>query len=52
MEGIQYQIDDQGQKRAVVIDLDRYGALWEDFYDALLAEQPLEQVKARLRAAG
>ena len=59
MEGIQYQIDDQGHKRAVVIDLERYGALWEDFYDVLLAEQRLQEpretlkeVKAHLRAAG
>ena len=34
MEGIQYVIDDKGQKTAVLIDLMKYGKLWEDFYDS------------------
>jgi hypothetical protein len=59
MEGIQFVTDDRGQKVAVQIDLKRYGELWEDFYDSLLAREradepreSLESVRARLRDQG
>jgi hypothetical protein len=35
MEGIHFVTDDKGHKVAVQIDLEKYGELWEDFYDAL-----------------
>jgi hypothetical protein len=48
-------IDDSGEKTAVVIDLKKYGDLWEDFYDSLVARlradeprESLESVKERL----
>ncbi len=57
MEGIQYQVDSGGHKTAVVIDLERHGSLWEDFYDLMLIEsrkdeprETLEAVEARLRS--
>ncbi len=37
MDGILFVIDDQSRKRFVQIDLDKHGALWEDFYDLLVA---------------
>jgi hypothetical protein len=37
MEGIRFLTDEKGQKVAVQIDLDRYGELWEDFHDQLVA---------------
>ena len=56
MKGIQYVVDESGEKTAVLIDLKEHGTLWEDLYDALLAEQrrdepraSLEEVKERLR---
>lgn len=56
MEGIQFVTDDKGQKVSVLIDLTKYGELWEDFYDSLIARQrahepreSLEHVKKRLR---
>lgn len=52
-------VDERGQKTAAVIDLRRYGRLWEDFYDTWLAEsraheprESLASVKARLRLRG
>ena len=39
MEGIQFVINDQGEKMAVVIDLKMHGELWEDFYDSVIARQ-------------
>ncbi len=56
VKGIQYLIDENGNKKAVVIDLKKHGDLWEDLYDRLVAEQrrhepreSLKKVKQRLR---
>ena len=57
MEGIQYIVDEQGQRKAVVIDLDTMGDVWEDIHDVLVVESrkheprtKWEQVKKRLIA--
>ena len=54
MEGVQFLIDEKGNKTAVLIDLKRNAALWEDFYDLALARarkseprETLESVKRR-----
>jgi len=59
MDGIQFVIDDKGEKTAVLIDLKEHGELWEDFYDSLIARsrtdeprESLDSVKERLRQAG
>jgi PHD/YefM family antitoxin component YafN of YafNO toxin-antitoxin module len=59
MSGIQFVIDDKGAKSAVIIDLNKYADVWEDFYDTLIAHQranepreSLHSVKKRLRRAG
>jgi len=59
MEGIQYVTNDKGQKVAVMIDLQKYGEVWEDFYDILTARarakeprETLESVKERLKKQG
>lgn len=59
MGGIQFVIDDKGTKTAVVIDLSKYGDVWEDFYDSLIAErrikeprESLQSVKKKLQRAG
>jgi hypothetical protein len=55
MEGIQFVTNDKGKKVAVQIDLERYGKLWEDIHDQLVADSraaeksvPFEVVKRRL----
>jgi hypothetical protein len=55
MEGIQFVTDDKGKKVTVQIDLERYGKLWEDIHDQLVADSraheksvSLEVVKRRL----
>jgi hypothetical protein len=55
MKGIQFLIDDKGNKTAVFIDLKTHADLWEDFHDLILAssreEEPREShgsVKKRL----
>lgn len=55
MEGIQFVTDDKGNRVAVLIDLARYGGLWEDIHDHLVADSrvqeksiPMETVTRRL----
>ena len=38
MTGIQFVTDDKGRKTAVLIDLKKHRALWEDFWDGLISE--------------
>jgi len=59
MKGINFLTNDQDQKVAVQIDLEKYGELWEDFYDVLVAESrkdeksvPLDDVIKELKEDG
>lgn len=55
MKGVQFVVDDVGKKTAVIISLEEWGRLWEDFYDILVSESrldeptvPWEELKAEL----
>ena len=37
MRGIQFLVNENGEKTAVLLDLQEWGDLWEDFYDILVA---------------
>jgi len=50
MSGVQFLVDDRGQKTAVVIDLKKHAALWEDFYDVLLARRRAREPRESLAA--
>jgi hypothetical protein len=59
MTGIQFVTDEKGRKLAVQIDLKRYAAVLEDFWDGLISESwrkekgiPLEKIKAELIKRG
>jgi hypothetical protein len=59
MTGIQFLTDDTGQRTAVVIDLKKHKALWEDLEDVLISRSrrhekriPLAKVKADLIKRG
>jgi hypothetical protein len=43
MKGIQFVIDESGKKKAVLIDLEEWGELWEDFYDVLVSKSREEE---------
>ncbi len=45
MKGIQYLVDDQGKKTAVLIDLEEYGKLWEDFQDILVSKSRADETE-------
>jgi hypothetical protein len=48
MRGFKFVVDDNGEKKAVVIDLDEHGELWEDFYDTCLASEREEEPRESL----
>ncbi len=59
MKGIQFVVDEKGEKVAVQLDLRRYKDLWEDVYDSLTAQlradeprESLESVKETLQNQG
>jgi len=59
MKGVQFVVDEQGNKTAVVINLKQHSELWEDFYDSAAAHsrkseprESLESVKRRLQSQG
>ena len=59
MTGIQFVTDEKGRKVAVQINLKRYGAVLEDFWDGLISESrrnekgiPLEQINVDLAKRG
>ncbi|MCA2686010.1 MULTISPECIES: hypothetical protein [Microcystis] len=37
MKGINFVINEKGEKKAVLIDLEEWGELWEDFSDILVS---------------
>jgi len=59
MKGVQFLVDDDGRKTAVVIDIRKNRKLWEDFYDRVVAahranepRESLEFVKKRISRRG
>ncbi|MFQ5840468.1 MAG: hypothetical protein ACE5HK_07085 [Candidatus Methylomirabilales bacterium] len=56
VKGVQFVSDAEGNKTGVLIDLRRHRRVWEDLYDAMVAESrkdeprmAWEDVKRRLR---
>jgi hypothetical protein len=39
VKGVDFVVDDHGQKKAVLIDLEKHGKIWEDFYDILRVKE-------------
>ena len=59
MQGINYVTNEEGKRVAVMIDLRKYGRLWEDFSDVLTAKnrkseprESLASVKKLLKKKG
>jgi hypothetical protein len=59
VKGVNFVVDEENEKKAVIIDLKKHRALWEDFYDTLLTEErdkepreTLEEVRNRVLERG
>ena len=37
IEGIQFLVNEEGEKTSVLIDLSEWGDLWEDFHDIIIS---------------
>jgi len=59
LPGISYMVDEESNRIIIVLDKEKYGEAWEDFYDGLISElrkdEPtitIEELKAELKAEG
>jgi hypothetical protein len=43
MDGIQFLVNENGEKTAVLLDLKQWGDLWEEFYDILVSRSRAEE---------
>jgi hypothetical protein len=43
MKGVEFVVDENGKKKAVVLDLKTHMAVWEDFCDVLRAKEREEE---------
>jgi hypothetical protein len=50
MDGIQFVTDARGRKRAVLIDLEKHGDLWEDFHDIMVARSRQNEPRVSLES--
>ncbi len=50
MRGINFITNDEGERVAVMIDLKKYGDLWEDFYDGLMAKKRMNEPRETLES--
>lgn len=48
LRGVEFVVDEDGEKTAVLIDLKRHRGLWEDFYDAALASTRVDEPRESL----
>ena len=48
LKGIHFVVDERGEKKAVQIDLKRYGDVWEDFYDTLISKERADEPRETL----
>jgi hypothetical protein len=48
MKGVQFVVDDEGRQQAVLIDLKKNRQLWEDFFDAAVAESRADEPRESL----
>lgn len=59
MDGVQFFVDEKGEKKSVLLDLRKHRGVWEDIYDTLIAKsrakeprESLAEVKKLLKQRG
>jgi hypothetical protein len=52
MRGVKFVVDENGEKSAVLIDLKEHAELWEDFYDAYIAQEREGEPRETLEEVG
>ena len=51
MKGVSFLFDERGERQAVLIDLKKNSAVWEDFYDAVVVREREHEARETLREA-
>ncbi len=49
VRGVDFIVDEEREKKAVLIDLKRHGDLWEDFYDTILVKERESEPRESLK---
>jgi len=49
VKGVEFLVGDDGQKKAVLIDLKEHGEIWEDFYDTLRVKERESEPRESLK---
>jgi hypothetical protein len=49
VKGVEFVIDDAGQKKAVLIDIKKHGEIWQDFYDTLKVKERESESRESLK---
>ena len=49
MKGVQYMVNEKGEKQAVILSLKEYGSVWEDMYDVILAKSRADEPRISLQ---
>jgi len=50
MKGVKFVVDEEGKKKAVLIDLKKHRELWEDFYDTLRVKEREDEPRESFEA--
>jgi hypothetical protein len=45
MEGVQFLVNEEGEKTSVLIDLNEWGDLWEDFHDIMISRSRQDETE-------
>jgi len=45
MKGINFVVNEKGDKKAVLIDLEEWGDLWENFFDILVSHNRKDEAE-------
>jgi hypothetical protein len=48
IKGVQFVTDTSGRKVGVLLDLDKWGELWEDMYDVMVATERASEPRMKL----
>lgn len=49
VKGVQFLVDEEGERKGVLIDFSLHGDLWEDFFDAALAKDRQDEPRESLK---
>lgn len=48
MKGIEFVVDEEGKKKAVILDLRQHKEVWEDVYDTLITMERRDEPRETL----